>query len=533
MSDTFWEFPYPSQRMPVLAENVVATSQPLAAQAGVEMLRRGGNAVDAAVAAAAALTVVEPTSNGIGGDAFALVWDGRALHGLNASGRSPAALDADRLLGLDTMPTRGWDAVTVPGAPSAWVALNARFGSLGLDEVLEPAARYAEHGWPVGPITARAWAAAAPSLGGSPTFAAAFLPGGTVPRAGDRFRFPDQARTLRAIGATGARAFYEGEVAERICTAAAADGAALAGEDLRGHRPEWVEPLRMQAFGVEVAELPPNGQGAAALGALGIMARTPAAGRHPGDPVSVHHQVEAMKAAFADLHAEVADPDWMRVDPHDLYGDRRLEAHASAIDPDAASDPRPFEPPRGGTVYLAAADADGLMVSFIQSNYMGFGSGIVVPGTGVSLQNRGACFSTVAGHPNAVAGGKRPLHTIIPAFALRDGDPYLAFGVMGGHMQPQGHLQMILRTCVGGENPQAAADAPRWRYDGGRAVAVEAGVDQAVVEYLRDRGHVVSQAAPSDLSHMFGFGGAQLVQRLPGGWLAASDHRKEGQAAGF
>lgn len=533
MVDRYWDLPYPSRRSPVMAERVVATSQPLAAQAGLEMLRRGGNAVDAAVAAAAALTVVEPTSNGIGSDAFAIVWDGERLHGLNASGRSPARLDADRFLEEGRMPTHGWDAVTVPGAPSAWASLQQRFCRLGLDELLEPAARYAEAGWLVGPVTAAAWEAGAARLSAFEGWSRSFLPGGSAPRPGRRFALPEQARTLRRIGATGGEDAYRGETGARIAAAARAAGAMLDEQDLAGHHVEWVTPLTVETMGVEVVELPPNGQGVAALEALGILARTPAPDLWPYSPDSVHWQVESMKAAFADAYAEVADPAWMRTSPAALLDPSRLEARAACIRPDAASDPGPDPGLRGGTVYLTTADADGRMVSYIQSNYMGFGSGVVVDGTGVALGNRGACFTTEPGHPNAVAGGKRPFHTIIPAMASRGGTPFLSFGVMGGHMQPQGHLQVLLRLLVAGENPQAVVDAPRWRVDGGRRVLLERGWPGDVAETLAERGHDVVVEDPSTADWMFGFGGAQLVNRLDGGWLAASDPRKEGQAVGF
>lgn len=533
MPGRYWSFPYPSQRMPVLADNVVATSQPLAAQAGLEMLRRGGNAIDAAVAAAAALAVVEPTGNGLGSDAFALVWDGDRLHGLNASGRAPAALDSDRLLALDAMPTRGWDTVTVPGAPAAWAALTGAFARFGLDELVEPAARYAEHGWAVGPITAAAWAQAPVDYEGFAAFAEAFLPGGRPPGPGQRFALPDQAATLRAIGRTAAADFYRGEVAERIVAAAGTAGAALDGSDLDGHTVEWVHPITRSAFGLELSELPPNGQGIAALAALGVLERTGAGGLAVDDPTSVHLQVEAMKAALGDAYAELADPASMRRSVGDLLAPTRLAAHAAAIAPDTARVPGSPGQPRGGTVYLATADAHGRMVSLIQSSYLGFGSGVVVPGTGIALQNRGACFATTPGHPNAAGPAKRPFHTIMPAFVSREGQPALAFGVMGGHLQPQAHTQMVLRLAVAGQNPQAAADAPRWRVDDNAEVALEAGWPPAVAEGLRARGHRVVEAPPGFSEATFGFGGAQLIERRPGGWLAASDPRKDGQAVGY
>ncbi len=523
---TYWDLPYASQRQPVLADNVVATSQPLAASAGLRMLAAGGNAVDAAVATAAALTVVEPTSNGIGSDLFALVWDGTRLHGLNASGRSAAALDPEPLLGAP-MPLRGWDAVTVPGAVSGWAALSERFGTLDLEQLLAPAVAYAEAGFAVAPITAAAWARAATIFADSPTFAP-FLPGGRAPLPGQRFAFPDQARTLRTIAATRGADFYQGELAERIAASAAAGGSPLSRDDLASHRADWVAPLSQPYADAVLHEIPPNGQGVAAQQALGLLAHTDIASCAPDSADAIHLQAEAMKLAFADAHRYVADPAHMLVAATDLLDPAYLRQRAAHIDPHRAGDPQHGSPRRGGTVYLCTADAGGGMVSLIQSNYYGFGSGVVVPDTGISLQNRGAGFSTQRGHPNQLAPAKRPFHTIIPGFLTAlDGQPRMAFGVMGGPMQPQGHVQMVLRTTIWGQNPQAASDAPRWRVEAGRGLALEADVDPAVRAELARRGHEVSADADS-----FGFGGAQLIAQTPGGWLAASDHRKDGQAVG-
>jgi gamma-glutamyltranspeptidase/glutathione hydrolase len=523
-----WTLPHPSARQPVLADRVVATSQPLAAQAGLEAMRRGGNAVDAAVAAAIALTIVEPTSNGIGSDAFAIVADDEGVHGLNASGRSPAGLDAERLLALHEVPLRGWDAVTVPGAVSAWAELVRRFGRLDLETLAQPAIAYARDGFPVSPITAAAWARAETAFAGMEDFAAAFLPSGRAPRAGERFALPDAADALERIAASGGTDLYTGELAERLTAHAAATGGTMTEADLAAHRPAWVGTITLAHRDRVVHELPPNGQGIAALIALGLLARTDVADHHPDSPEAIHLQVEAMKLAFADAHAHVADPERMLVRPEDLLADGYLDERAALIDPDRAADPGHGTPPRGGTVYLATADDEGRMVSLIQSNYHGFGSGVVVPGTGIALQNRGAGFSTVAGHPNAVAPGVRPFHTIIPALTERDGVPDLAFGVMGGPMQPQGHVQVLSRIVDHGANPQAASDAPRWRVEGGRRLALEVGVDPGTAAALARRGHELQPE-----QGMGGFGGAQLVQRLGGSWLAASDHRKDGQAVGW
>ncbi|MEX2500751.1 MAG: gamma-glutamyltransferase family protein [Trueperaceae bacterium] len=514
--------------MPVLARNVVATSQPLAASAGLRMLLRGGNAVDAAIAAAAALTVVEPTSNGIGSDAFAILWDGKRLHGLNASGRSAATLDPNR---YDTVPQRGEASITTPGAVSAWVETHRRFGSLPFDALLEPAIAYAAHGFPVSPITARAWQQGGQVLGDRADFADAFLPGGRAPRAGESWRFPDQAETLRIIAETGGEAFYRGSLAEKIAAHVRAGGGDLAEGDLDAHRADWVGTVSTSWAGTELHEIPPNGQGLAALIALGILRHTDVADAEVDSLHAVHLQIEAMKLAFSDAYRYVADPDHLDVAPADLLDDGYLAERACAIDLDRAGDPGHGVPKRSGTVYLTTADADGRMVSFIQSNYAGFGSGVVVPGTGISMQNRGAGFVTQAGHPNRIGPGKRPFHTIVPAFLTEGGRPRSSFGVMGGPMQPQGHLQMVLRTVTWGQNPQAASDAPRWRVVEGRTVAVEAGFAPEVLDGLEAKGHHLTRTTP-DTS--FAFGGAQLIQALPdGGYVAGSDHRKDGHAVGY
>lgn len=525
-----YDFTYPSQRMPVLARNVVATSQPLAAQAGLRMLLRGGTATDAAIATAATLTVVEPTSNGIGSDAFALVWDGTGLHGLNASGRSPRALDPTRFGGLDAMPLHGWDPVTVPGAVSAWSALHKRFGRLPFAELFEPAVHYAEAGFAVSPLTARGWARAPMTFAGIEEFGRAFLLDGRAPAAGETFRFPEQAWTLQRIAETGGEAFYRGDVADRIVAHARATGGVLAAEDLAEHVPSWVEPIRQRYGTVELAEIPPNGQGLAALLALGILEQFDLRDLPVDSVEGVHLQIEAMKLAFADAHRYVADPAFMDVDVDALLAPEYLRERAQLIRRDRAQDPGAGKPPDDGTVYLTAADADGSMVSFIQSNYYGFGSGVVVPGTGISLQNRGAGFSLDPGNPNHVAPRKRPFHTIIPGFVTADGAPLMSFGVMGGPMQPQGHVQMVVRLEAYGQNPQTASDAPRWQVLHGRTVAMENGFPSQVLEGLAALGHDLQVRPPEE---SFAFGGAQLAYRSQDGYVAASDHRKDGQAVGF
>jgi gamma-glutamyltranspeptidase/glutathione hydrolase len=524
-----WQFPYPSQRMPVLARNVVATSQPLAAQAGLRMLLKGGSAVDAALAAAITLTVVEPTGNGIGSDAFAILWDGKKLHGLNASGRSPAAWTPQRFKDNEDMPARGWDSVTVPGCVSAWVELSSRYGKLPFADLFEPAIRYASDGYMVSPTIARLWAKGAQELKSQPGYAAMFMPRGRAPEPGEIFESADQARTLQLIAETRGEAFYRGELAEKIVSHAKAHGGALALEDLAAHQLEWVEPMAQNYRGYRLHELPPNGQGIGALIALGILEHLDIASLPVDSADSLHLQIEAMKLAFADIYEYVADPASMRIPPAQMLDSAYLKQRAALIDRKRAQDPESGSPPRGGTVYLTAADESGMMVSYIQSNFAGFGSGVVVDGTGISLQNRGYGFNLTPGHANIVAPRKRPFHTIIPAFVTRDGKPLMSFGLMGGSMQAQGHTQVMVRFADYEQNPQAAADAPRWRIDSGLTVGIEQGHSADVLADLRQRGHdlVVADRWNTD------FGRSQLIYRMDDGYFAASERRTDGQAVGF
>lgn len=519
---------YATHRTPVLARNMVATSQPLAAQAGLQMLAEGGNAVDAALAAAICLPVVEPTGNGLGSDAFAILWDGAQLHGLNASGRSPAAWTPAQFDG--GVPERGWDAVTTPGAVSAWAALWRAHGSLPFARLFEPAIGYARDGFAVSPAIATLWGKGAATLAGQPGFADCFMPGGRAPNVGETFRNPDLAATLEAIADTEGAAFYTGPLAARIAQAARENGATLSEEDLAAHRADWCGTLEMPFRGHALHEIPPNGQGIAALIALGLVDRTGVADHGPDDPVALHLQIEATKLALADAMAHVGDVEGMHFGPDKLLEDAYLDGRAAMIDAARAGDPGAGAPTAGGTVYLSAADAQGRMVSFIQSNYMGFGAGVVVPGTGIHMQNRGAGFVAEAGHANTVGPSKRPFQTIIPGFVMRGGAPEMSFGVMGGPMQAQGHLQMTLRTMLWGQDPQAASDAPRWQVISGRKVAVENAMPEATVEALRKMGHdVVREGTEAE----FGFGGAQLIRRQGDGYIAGSDHRKDGCAVGF
>jgi len=524
-----WQLPYASRRQPILARNVVSTSQPLAVQAGIAMLQRGGNAVDAALATAIALTVVEPCSNGIGSDLFAILWDGQELVGLNASGRAPAAVTPARYAGLTEIPARSWEAVTIPGAVSGWAALSQRFGTLPFADLFAPAIRYAAEGFAVSPVVAEKWAAAVTALPHDLGFAEHFMPRGRAPLAGELFRCPPMARTLERIAATHGNAFYRGELAQAMVAHAGAHGALHTLADYAAHTLDWVTPLGLDYGGATVHEIPPNGQGIAALMALGIL-RAFDLTAFPVDSVASQHlQIEAMKLAFADVYRHVSDPRTMELAPDALLDPDYLAARARLIDPRRAQDFGPGEPPRGGTVYLCAADERGMLVSLIQSNYQGFGSGVVVPGTGISLQNRGFGFSLVPGHPNEIAGGKRPFHTIIPGFLTRSGAPLAAFGVMGGPIQPPGHLQTMVRLLTYGMNPQAAVDAPRWKLNGRLSLDLEPTASAELRAGLAALGHELKSVADSYMD----YGAGQIIMRTDAGYAAGSDPRRDGQAAGF
>jgi gamma-glutamyltranspeptidase/glutathione hydrolase len=523
-----WDFPFHSIRRPVLARNVVATSQPLATQAGLRMLLQGGNAVDAAVASAIALTVVEPVMNGIGGDAFAMVWDGARLWGLNASGRAPASWTAERFAGLAAMPVDGWESVTVPGAVSAWAALSERFGALPFDTLCQPAIEYAREGFPVSPVIADIWAGQVARLSRQPGFSETFLPGGRAPNAGEWFRCPAQARTLETIADTRGEAFYRGGLAKTIAAFGAGNAFALTEADLAAHQPDWVAPIGHSYRDFVVHEMPPNGQGLAALVALGLLERAGGDRENPDSPDGIHMQVEAMKLAFADVYAHVADPESMSMRVEQLLDPERLASLAASIRRDKAGSSIGAPAP-SGTVYLTAADARGTMVSYIQSNYMGFGSGLVVPGTGISLQNRGAGFVIDPAHPNCVGPGKRPFHTIIPSFVTRGDGAVMSFGVMGADMQPQGHVQVAVRVLGHQQNVQAALDAPRWKIAHDRALLLEDAVDETCARDLAGRGHVIRKLPRESLD----FGAGQAIYKMDEGYAGASESRRDGQASGF
>ncbi len=528
--DLDYSQPYASARSPVMGNSMVACSQPLAAQTGLDILRRGGNAVDAAIAAAMVLTVVEPTGCGIGSDAFAIVWDGKKLQGLNASGRSPQGWTPEHFAGHAEMPQRGWRSVTVPGAVSAWVALSRRYGKLPFSTLAGPAIGYAREGYQVTPIIAELWRRGAELLKDQPGFAECFLQGGKAPKAGEKVTLNDHANTLQLIADTNGEAFYRGELAQVIIAHANANGSVMSLDDLATHRVDWIDTISVPYADAVVHELPPNGQGIAALAGLALLEAL-GVGKHPVDSIdTVHPVLEAMKLALADLNHHVADNHHMLVTSEHLLDPTYLKQRAALVTEQAA-DPRHGSPEAGGTVYLSTADETGMMVSFIQSNYMGFGSGVVVPGTGISLQNRGAGFSLDPEHVNIVAPRKRPFHTIIPGFAMNaDGTPLMSFGVMGGPMQAQGHLQIMMRILRYKQNPQAAADAPRWRIEAGRNVAVERAFDRRLVEELRAKGHEVQI---EDSSGVFAFGGAQIILRTADGYVGGTDPRKDGVVAAY
>jgi gamma-glutamyltranspeptidase/glutathione hydrolase len=533
--------PLRAERSCVLARRgLVATSVPLASAAGVEMLRRGGNAIDAALAAAAALCVVEPMSTGLGGDAFALFWSARErrLLGLNGSGRAPAraSLAAYRARGLESIEPRGILAATVPGAVHAWDTLSRSHGRLPLGDVLEPAIRAAEDGFPVTELVAHYWWGLE-RMGALRNDAArrTYAPDGRTPRAGEWFRNPALARTLRSVAKGGAEAFYGGEVARAIVAASREEDGFFEAADLASHTSTWVEPIRTGYRDVEVAELPPNGQGLAALVALNVYECLDPAGASATSVLDWHRRIESVKLAFADRDAYIGDPEHVPVPVAALLDKGYARRRAAGIGERALAGPRPGLP-ASDTVYLCAADEEGNLVSFIQSLFTGFGSGIGCGETGIVLQSRGAGFRLDPAHPSALAPGKRPFHTIIPGFLCRGGEPWVAFGVMGGDVQPQGHLAFVANLVDRGMNPQEALDRPRFRFLDGARVMVEAPgaeVDEgeSLADALARRGHEVVDPGRFSQDH---FGGGQAIAREPGGVLVgASDRRKDGCALGL
>ena len=526
---------------------MVATSQPLATQAGLDTLRRGGTAVDAAIAANATLGLVEPTGSGVGGDLFAIVWDAskHRLFGLNGSGRSPRALSLEHFAaeGLDEIPSYGPLAVSVPGAVDGWFELNDRFGRLDMASLLAPAIDHARAGFPVTEIIAGAWAENGALLRGYPGFADTFLPRGKAPRAGDVFANPRLADTYELLATQGRSAFYAGEIARAIDGYMRAQGGFLSVDDLGAHHGEWVEPVATSYRGYEVWELPPNGQGIAVLQILNMLEAYDLGRLEWGSAAHLHLLIEAKKLAFEDRARHYADPAFVDVPVAELISKSYAAERRKLIREDRALTEISYGDPRrltaGDTIYLCAADSQGNMVSLIQSNYRGMGSGMTPPGCGFVLQNRGEQFALDPRHPNVFAPGKRPFHTIIPGFVTRTGEPYMAFGVMGADMQPQGHVQVLSNIIDFGMNIQAAGDAPRVRHEGssspeglraadGGTVLLESGFSAAAVEGLRGLGHEVTLGRD-------GFGGYQAILHdiERGIYMGASESRKDGHAAGY
>lgn len=527
-------YPYPSRRNVVYGKNgMVATSQPLAAQAGLNVLQRGGNAIDAAVATAAALTVVEPTANGIGGDCFALIWHQDQLHGLNASGPAPMSLNLDKInaLGHKQMPKWGPLPVTVPGTPAAWAAMTERFGTKSLSENLSQAVELASEGFPLSPSIAYAWGQQHQEFKKNftePYFKHWFdtFASQGVPSPGDLVKLVDHAKTLDLIGQTNSNAFYRGELSQKISSFMASIGGFIEERDLDAFKVEWCEPISVNYRGYDVWEIPPNGHGLVALLALNILRGFEFTQRDTLH--TYHHQIEAIKLAYSDGFAHIADPKQMRVSVKDLLSEEYAAMRRKLIAQEARI-PMAGTPPKGGTVYLSTADKFGNMVSMIQSNYMGFGSGLVVPGTGISLHNRGNNFSLEAGHPNVIEPGKRPYHTIIPGFLTKNGKAIGPFGVMGGFMQPQGHVQMVMNTVDFKLNPQAALDAPRWEWKTGNQVAIERSTSDHLFYGLEGLGHEVSWN-----NNRVALGRGQIIWRDDSGILCGgTEPRTDGAVAAW
>ena len=529
------DYPYASRRNVTYAANgMVCASQSLSAQAGLEILQKGGNAIDAAIAAAICETVVEPTGNGLGSDAFALVWVKGKLYGINGSGYAPAKINADKLKakGITAIPKRGWEAVTVPGAVSAWAELHKKFGKLPFAELFQPAIHYAESGYPLSPIVGSLWKTAEKTFAeykGNPAFAgffSTFFADNAAPEIGSLVKMPDHAKTLKLLADSYGESFYRGKIAEAIVAFSNETGGYFTQEDLANYKASWVEPVSINYRGYDVWELPPNGHGIVALMALNILKGFNFDKRDSVD--TLHKQMEAMKLAFSDGLAYVADPRYMKTKVSDLLSEEYAANRRSQIE-EKAVPPQPGNPDCGGTVYLCAADSEGNMISYIQSNFMGFGSGIVVPGYGISLNNRCHGFSLDLESDNYLLPGKKPYHTIIPGFLTKGNTPIGPFGVMGGFMQPQGHVQVLMNTIDFGLNPQAALDAPRWQWTSGMQFDVEPAFLPEVIEALKARGHEITINPAIET-----FGRGQIIWRNNDGILVGgSEPRTDGVCAAW
>lgn len=528
----------------IATHGMACTSQPLASQAALDILKSGGNAIDAAIAANAVLGLVEPTGNGIGGDLFAMVWDAQSkqLYGLNASGRSPRSLTLDYFheKGYNRIPAYGPLPVSVPGCVDGWFELHERFGSKNMEEILQPAINYAREGFPLSELIAFYWGANARGLSAYPNIKEVYMPGGSAPAKGEIFRNPALANTLETIATGGRDAFYKGEIARTISDFMQEQGGFLSYEDLASHTSEWVTPMSVNYRGYEVWELPPNGQGIAALQILKILEGYDIAGMGFGSAEYIHHFTEAKKLAFEDRAKYYADPDFNNLDYRSLLTEGYAAGRRALINSSRAArryDAGEIE--QGNTIYLTVADEAGNMVSLIQSNYRGMGSGMCPPGLGFILQDRGELFSLEEGHQNVYAPGKRPFHTIIPAFITKDGQPLISFGLMGGSMQPQGHAQVVVNLVDFGMNLQEAGDAPRIRHSGssqptgeqmteGGTLHLESGIGYAEIRKLMEMRHTIEFS-------FGGYGGYQAILRDPetGVLYGASESRKDGQAVGW
>lgn len=532
-------------RSEVIAQHGMAcTSHPLATQVALDVLKAGGNAVDAAIAANAMLGLVEPVSNGIGGDLFAIVWDAESekLYGLNASGRSPRSLKLEYFKenGYEQIPAYGPLPVSVPGCVDGWFELHSKFGSMEMEKILEPTIRYARNGFPVTEVIAYYWAGNARSLARYPNVEEVYMPDGRPPAKGEVFKNPYLAETLEKIAQGGRDAFYKGDIARTIGSFMQEQGGFLSYEDMAAHTSDWVEPVSTNYRGYDIWELPPNGQGIAALQILNILEGYDIAGMGFGSAEYIHHFVEAKKLAFEDRAKYYADPDFNELPVETLISKEYADGRRTLINPSRSS--RQMEPgviENGNTIYMTVADGEGTMVSLIQSNYRGMGSGMCPPGLGFILQDRGEMFTLEEGHFNVYEPGKRPFHTIIPAFITRDGKPYMSFGVMGGAMQPQGHAQIVVNMIDFGMNLQEAGDAPRIRHGGssqptgevmtdGGTVYLESGISYEVIRELTKMGHTVQ-------FDVGGYGGYQAIMwdEKNGVYYGASESRKDGQAAGY
>ena len=520
-----------------MAANVVAASQPLAAQAGLAMLAKGGSAADAAIAAAATLMVVEPVSSGLGADAFALISRRGEVVGLNASGRTPSTAIPNYHGGQ--IADFGWPSVTVPGAVSGWVSLSERFGKLPFADLFEPAIRYAEEGFLLTPVVARIWRGLKVQYLKFPEILNSFYADGAVPAPGALTKLPVLAQGLRKIAATKGDALYRGELAEQISAHARATSGHLAMSDLAAHQAQWVTPLQIKYRGATLYEMPPNSQGIAALIALGLLERWDMSRYKPDSADAIHLQIEATRLAFAETYAHIADPAAMMLSVEELLSASRLNALATKISITQARFPSVAANRSGGTTYLTAGDSDGLIVSYIQSSGHGFGSGLVVPGTAIALQNRASAFHPDPQHANAYAPSKQPFHTNSPAMLMRDDGSMMSFGLMGWSVQPQAHVQFVARAVDARQSAQTILDAPRWRLTVEEpAIVLEAALASQVGAELANRGHTVvhtERFLPASTpfgSHLM-FGGANLIEQVAGGYIAASDPRRDGAAVGF